>query len=240
MILKRLFQFILILVATNSFSQNGDFKYHTELCECNAKFDTTICTRKELQNTIDLLWWAPSIDYSSTVWTLEEIEQLNVQDLRTECEAKINKIRTAKFVNHPFWNQLLAERIRFYESTCRLKEFTIQAYSNPKILLEYDLVDSTCIYYRNALIAGGEQLIDAWFTLHEDQKKNNGSPENLQRRFDEKYHSDKRLEYARLEVMTFGWWNNANHQLPHINAHYIYEDEFEKLFVEVKCECDEP
>lgn len=238
--ISKLFKFILILISTNSFSQIGDFLYHTELCECTAKFDTTKYTRKELRNTIDSLWWAPNIEYSSTAWKLEDIQKLNVEDLRTECKEKKNKIQTIQFVKNPFWNKLLAERIQFYESSCRLKEYTIQAYSNPKILLEYELVDSTCIYYRDALIAGGDQLIDAWFILHEKQKKNNGSPENLQRRFDTKYYSDNRLEYARMEIMTFGWWNNANHLLPHINPNYRYDEEFEKLFINVVCECDEP
>ena len=153
--IKRIFTILLILISTNSFSQIGDFKYYTELCECNAKFDTTKYTRQELQNTIDSLWWAPNIEYSSTVWKLSEIENLSIQELRNECDEKINKIQNVQFVNDPFWKKLLAERIQFYESSCRLKEYTILAYSKPKILLEYELVDSTCIYYRDALIAGG-------------------------------------------------------------------------------------
>ncbi|MDD2983688.1 MAG: hypothetical protein PHQ74_09895 [Crocinitomicaceae bacterium] len=238
--IRKLITVILILINTNSFAQYANFEYNTELCECIAKFDSTKYSRQELQNTIDYLWNSNYISTNSTPRKLEDIEKLNVTDLRKECDEKINTLKSLKIVNEPFWTKLLAEQIAFYESTCRLKEFTILAYANPKILLTYELVDSTCIYYRDALIAGGDQLIKAWYALHEKQKSNNGSPENLQRRFDNKYYSDHRLEYARMEVMSFGWWNSANHLLPHINTYYDYNEEFEKLLIDIECDCDEP
>lgn len=238
--IRKIITVILILISSNSFAQYANFEYNTELCECTAKFDSTKYSRQELQNTIDYLWNSSYINYNATVGKLEEIKKLNVADLRKECDEKINKLKSLKVVNEPFWTKLLAEQIAFYEGTCRLKEFTILAYANPKILLEYDLVDKKSIYYRDALIAGGDQLIEAWFKLHKEQKSNNGSPENLQRRFDIKYNSDNRLEYARMEVMTYGWWNSANHLLPHVNTHYRYEEEFEKLLIDIECDCDEP
>jgi hypothetical protein len=238
--IKKLIAIILIFTSANSYAQYADFSYNTELCECMAKFDTTKYSRQEVQNTIDYLWNSSYISTNSSAQKLEDIEKLSVADLRKECDEKINNLKSLKFVNEPFWTKLLTEQIAFYESTCRLKEYTILAYSNPKILLEYELVDSTCIYYRDALIAGGDKLMKTWLTLHKKQKSNNGSPENLQKRFDKKYYSDAKLEYARMEVMTYGWWNSANYLLPHINTNYDYQEEFEKLLLDVECECDEP
>lgn len=238
--INKLIAIILLFISANSYAQYADFNYNTELCECMAKVDTTKYSRQELQNTIDHLWNSSYISANSSARKLVDIKKLSVTELRKECDEKINNLKSLKFVNEPFWSKLLAERILFYESTCRLKEYTILAYNNPKILLEYDLVDSTCIYYRDALIAGGDQLIKAWLTLHKEQKSSNGSPENLQRRFDEMFYSDSKLEYARMEVMTYGWWNSANHMLPHINNSYDYQEEFEKLLIDVECECEEP
>ena len=48
------------------------------------------------------------------------------------------------------------------------------------------------------------------------------------------------IKHARMEVMTYGWWNSANHLLPHVNTHYRYEEEFEKLLIDIECDCDEP
>ncbi len=230
----------LIFISINSFAQHAKFVYATELCACTAKFDSTKYSRQELQNTMDYLWNSQYIRADATASKLDNVDKLSVADLRKECDDKIIKLKSLQFVNDAFWTQVLAENIAFYESTCRLKEYTISAYANPNILLEYNLVDSTCIYYRNALINGGDELIKAWFKLHEKQKSNNGSPENLQKRFDKKYYSAYRLEYARLEVMQFGWWNSANHMLPHVNIYYNFEEEFEKLLMDVNCECDEP
>lgn len=114
------------------------------------------------------------------------------------------------------------------------------AYTNPDSLLKYDLVDSTCIYYRNALIAGGSTMIEAWVQLNEEQKSENGDPENVQKEFDAKYFSPQYLDYARIDLMIFGWWNHANHLLPHINPSYDYSKEFERLLIDHECECDEP
>jgi hypothetical protein len=48
------------------------------------------------------------------------------------------------------------------------------------------------------------------------------------------------MEYARLEIMKFGWWNSANHVIPHVNKSYNYAEEFKRLLIDVDCECDEP
>jgi hypothetical protein len=106
--------------------------------------------------------------------------------------------------------------------------------------MSYSLVDSTCIFYRDALISGGQKMLDAWVVLNENLKKKNGDPEKLQRKFDEQFNSVNRLDYARLELMSFGWWSSANRLIFHIMDSGEFEAEFKKLFIKVKCECDEP
>jgi len=240
MILKRFFLFTFILFGVNAYPQSSVFNYWTELCDCSAKFDSTKITREQLQNTFDYLWWAPLIDSDATAWTLDQIDDLSMDELQKECAERINKLQTLDFVDDEFWNRLKNERITYYNSTCRLREYTILAYSNPDTLLSYDLVDSTCIYYRDALIAGGQKMIEAWIKLNELQKRINGDPDNLQRKFDEKFNASNKLEFARLEIMKFGWWNSANHRIPHINTSYNFAEEFERLLTGIECECDEP
>lgn len=228
------------IVPNNVFSQYAEIEYYTELCGCVAKFDSTQYTRQQLQNTIDYLWWMPNIDTDATgLKDVKSAEEL-INDLKTECMQKIERLQTLDFVNDTFWQKLKNEIIEYYISTCRLKEYTMLAYDNPKILLEYDLVDSTCMYYRDALIKGGEAMLKAWAKLNEVLKSNNGYPDQLQREFEEKYNSDNRLTYAKEAIMVFGWWNNANHLLPHIDFSYNYREEFEKFLNNVECECDEP
>ncbi|RIH62687.1 hypothetical protein D1164_23635 [Mariniphaga sediminis] len=83
-------------------------------------------------------------------------------------------------------------------------------------------------------------MVDAWMKLHEYQKSRNGNPEKVQQKFEEKSNSPHKLEYARLEIMKFGWWNSANRKLPHINTSIYYPNEFERLLIDIECDCDEP
>ena len=214
--------------------------FHTEMCECVAEFDSTQYTREQLQNTIDFLWFAPYIENHGLVWSIDEMYDLNSTKLKSECEERIKTLRKIDIVDDEFWQKLRNEQIAFYEGTCELKFYSIAAYTNPDTLLHYQLDDSLAIYYRDALIEGGDQMIEAWIKLNEAKKKMNASPESLQRKFDERYNSDSALDYARLEIMLFGWWNSANRLLPHINSSYHYFEEFGGLMESVSCECDEP
>jgi hypothetical protein len=240
MIIKKILIITLIFTSIDSHAQDAEFKYWKELCDCKAIFDSTKIPRAQLRNTFDYLWWAPNIDSDGTAWTLDKIDDLNIETLRQECSERINKLQTLEFVNDSFWTDLIEERIKYYKSTCLLREYTILAYSNPDTLLHYDLVDENCIYYRDVLIAGGQKLIDAWVKYKDDWVEKNGYVERNQKKFDKEFNSPRREDYARLELMLYGWWNSANHILPHVNSTYNYAEEFERLFITVDCECDEP
>jgi hypothetical protein len=149
-------------------------------------------------------------------------------------------LNTLDFIKNKFWIQVKNDRIKEIESTCMLRRYTIMAWNNPDTLLAYEVIDSTCIYYRDALINGGQQMIEAWIFLNEIMKRKNGYPEMVQKKFDEEFSSIYRLDYARLEIMVFGWWNNANHFIFHVESSGNFEKEFNKLFFKVRCECDEP
>jgi len=83
-------------------------------------------------------------------------------------------------------------------------------------------------------------MIEAWFYLNELMKSKNADPERVQRNFDERFNSKNKFDYARLELLTFGWWNNTNHLIFHLSETGEFESEFKNLFIKVKCECDEP
>jgi len=230
---------ILLLPGKQALGQLASYHYWTDLCDCRGSFDSTIYSREELLNTFDYLWRAPVLQADATAWTLEEMAALSVADVQEECGERIADLKTRIFVDDPFWTGLRAEQIRYYEASCYLRKLTIIAYENPDTLLQYKLVDSTCIYYRDALIAGGQDLLDAWAKLTESKKSTNADPSKLDREYWQMYNSGHRLDYALMEVMAFGWWNNANHLLPHIDPNYYYELEFERLFTDVECICDE-
>jgi hypothetical protein len=144
-------------------------------------------------------------------------------------------------IDDAFWHERKQQTIEFFESTCRLKEITILAHTNPDTLLYYDLVDSTCIFYRDALIAGGDEMLDAWIVLHNYQMIKNGltKDKEQQQKFEQKLNSPEKYDHAWREIISFGWWNNANRLLPHLE-NGNYEKHYQKFLTDIACECDEP
>ena len=59
----------------------------------------------------------------------------------------------------------------------------------------------------------------------------------LLKKYHKKKNSEKWKEHARLDIMTFGWGNAANHYIVRFNGYYM--DEFETLLLSKKeIECD--
>ena len=65
-------------------------------------------------------------------------------------------------------------------------------------------------------------MFEAWLALHEIKKSKNNNPEKLERKFLEQMNSLERMEYARLELMKFGWWNCANQTVQHLDIDINY------------------
>ena len=228
-----------LLCHSNLSAQYADFEYMTELCECKAQFDSTKYSRQQLQNTFDHIYWNNASNIDTHPTDFDKNVPVLLDSLEAEHRRKLEFLEQLDIVDDKFWQRERDKMIKYINSTCELRRVTIRARLDPKELLDYKLVDSTCKYFRDALIAGGDQLLKAWTVLNEIQKKRNGDPEGLQRRFERDYSSPDRLQIARREVMTFGWWNHANALLPHIDDDG-YEENFNRLLKDIQCECDEP
>ena len=137
---------------------------------------------------------------------------------------------------HEFWELARQNRIKEISETCNLKALTIIAYDNPDTLMAFIKTDSLTTFFRDALISGGDKLLEAWKVLNEIQKSKNGFPENVQRKFETQFNSAQKMDYARLAVMQFGWWNHTNHLIYH-DPRTAYWQEFEKLFFKLESDC---
>jgi len=221
-------------------SQNAYYEFSTELCYYKCTFDSTIYSREQLDNTYKYLWFPAYNYYDATVWNIQDLDTLSIGANQSVCNENLFKLEKLAFIDNPYWEKVRQNRILQYLSSCRLREFTIFAYFYPDTLMYYETVDSTCIFYRNAIIAGGEELLNAWAVLIEEQKKNNANPARVQAEYEEKLNSELKYEYARMEVIMFGWWNNANRLIYHMNIDGYMQMEFEKLFSSWAVECDEP
>lgn len=230
---------LLLLCSIKMSAQYATFEYQTELCDCKAKFDSTKYSIKQLQNTLELYSGRAAYIAIGPFMLFKASSDFLLDSLEREGTQRLKYLNRHDIVNDKFWQGVRARVVKYINSTCELRRVTILAQNDPKELLNYKLVDDNCKYFRDALIAGGDELLKAWPVLNEIQKKKNVRPAWVQHQFEEKYNSPEKLEYAREEVFMYGWWNFANNLLPHIHEKGL-EENFERLLKDVQCDCDEP
>lgn len=219
-------------------AQYAKFEYSTEFCDCKAQFDSTKYSRQQLQNTIEYLYSMTPTLINIHPFDFDEDIEVLLDSLESGRRQKLELLEHLDIVDDDFWQGERKRMIEYISGMSELIRVTFLAHQNPRELLSYKPADSTCIYFRDALIAGGDQLLKAWTVLNEMQKKKNASPEEVQRNFERAYNSPDRLQYARKEVLKYGWWNCANHLLPEFRGDG-YEENFERLLKDVQCECEE-
>jgi hypothetical protein len=216
------------------------FKWDTELCSNTGEYDSEKYTEEELKNTHDT-WGMHSGAYLST--NTNPTSAADAEKLTRELTAEYNERKASynqKVISNPYWEKVKADRIHELEDTYELKKIAIEAYSNPSVLLN-NRFSKNCTEYAKALISNDTiLLLKTWNNLAEKQKKNNGSPEKFMERHLEKYNSKDRIQNARQEIMTYGWWNCANAEVYRVDDDGTMEKEFNKLFTNVTFECDEP
>jgi hypothetical protein len=217
------------------------FKWDTELCANTGTYNSEKYTEEELKNTYDL-WFTHSggnLSTNSSPSSQAEIDKLSISDLTAE----YNEIKASydkKIISSPYWEKIKAEKLHELNDTYELKKIAIEAYSNPSVLLN-NRFSKNCTEYTKALTSNDSILmLKTWNNLAQKQKKNNGSPEEFMKRHLEKYNSKDRVLNAKLELMTYGWWNCANAAAFKINDDGTMAKEFAKLFIKVTSECDEP
>ncbi len=226
---------------SNNSNTTAVFKWTTELCENEGTYNAKMYSEVELKNTYDL-WFTFSgiaLETDSNAFRIEDIEKLSINELTSEYIDK-KALYNRKIVSTPFWNKIKAERLQELEDEYELKKITIEAYSNPEVLLN-NKYSKYCSEYAQVLSSNDTiELLKSWRNLIEKQVSKNGSPEKFMERYNEKYNSKDRLIYAKIELMNFGWWNCGNHEIKRVNQDGTTEEEFNKLFLHVKTECDEP
>lgn len=216
------------------------FKWDTELCSNTGEYNSEKYTEEELKNTYNI-WGMHSSAYLNTNTT--PTSATDAEKLTRELTAEYNERKASynqKIVSNPYWEKVKADKIHELEDIYELKKIAIEAYSNPSVLLN-NRFSKNCTEYAKALISNDTiLLLKTWNNLAEKQKKNNGSPEKFMQRHLEKYNSKDRIQNAKQEIMTYGWWNCANAEVYRVDDDGTMEKEFNKLFTNVTFECDEP
>lgn len=232
--------FILFIIQVFAFAQANTFKWNDEMCLYEGSFNSAKYSSEQLENTYKL-WFSSDfiLETESTAWTIDEVKKLSIDELDNEFQSKYNILKNLDIVNVKYWKTLKENQLKELEQVYNLKKVTILAYRNPSVLKDYALADSCLNKYLPALLDGGEKLLLTWKTLNEEKRRFNANPERLRGIFMTQYASPDKYKYARLEIMSFGWWNCANNSIAYVN-HDIEAEMFKKLFVKItKEECED-
>lgn len=218
------------------------YKWETPSCSISGTYDSSKYTEEELKATLDLCYvFDGSVLLISDAHPLDitDIAKLNTKALEEEYKEQ-QKMFSRPVVKTEFMEKLRKDKLKELDEEYELKKITIEAYNNPKVLLKSKYA-SKCNEYVEALTAEDTtKLFDAWTKIVDEQAKTNGDPDSLKAEHKTQKESADKLAYAKKYVMTYGWWNCANENMFRVESTGKSGEEFQKLFTNVKRECDEP
>ncbi len=251
--LALLFTFSIFLSPLNATQNNpfenpgkGIFKFDTELCSNIGYFDDQKYSIQQIQDTYKL-WFQYSNYYLETpmVFQLKDLEKVRsnqkniLQKLDHDYQKISSEISALKVVNTPFWTIIKKKILEQLKKVYELKRIEIQAYSDPKFLINNNS-PAKCKIYAEALNNNDENLMQQWKKLRIEMSERNVDPDRIMNEFYIFSKSQNKRDYAIIDLVNFGWWNCNNNQLEeHLDSGSM-QDAFYKLFTKVEEECDEP
>lgn len=218
--------------------------WYTELCAMNSKFDTSKYTKKQLKDTYQL-WFGTSgyIDFDGyPVFKLEDKTE-PIEVLEEKYAQRKEALENLEVVDLPYWNNLKKLKIQELNSFYEHEKLAFSAFSNLSLLKNTSYNPKAKVYV-DALVSGDSLImVSAWKKLNEEQKADNASPDYVEQKFQSRLNSQQCLEYAKMELFSFGWNNNTIKSCKECkeleNTEIMYQ-EYKKLFISTTEECDEP
>lgn len=215
------------------------YEWDSDACHFTGYFNARHYSKVQLDNTWELLFGSAALATDATPFHPADIERLSLDTLKKEYTRRIAHYRTMRVVPQAQWLKLKKLKIQEMEDDYRAKKLTIAAFANPAVLLPTSYAGD-CKRYARGLAAQNDSLIlQDWRSLAEERKLLNGIPEAYMAEFNAQYQSEDRLLYAKIDLLTYGWWNCANNSIRHVEVTEKMYGQFEKLFVDVASECDD-
>ncbi len=225
------------------FGQTAKFKWSDLTCEHESKYKTNLYTETQINNcyllTQDDVF---RIANTPSVFNPEDIKSLNLDTLDQEFKTKSLRLKTLDIPKTKEWenirNKILIELDQLYT----LSRIVYVAYLSDdyNALSKYNSSDTCLQKHSSALIAGGDSLLNNWYDITTELAQNNGSPENIWKKYYQNLSSENKFLFAKVDVTTFGWWNCAVIYVEFFDRNLVLK-EFKKLFINTKqIDCNEP
>lgn len=219
-------------------AQSTSFTWQDEVCQNTGHFAAGQYTQQQLRDAYKLVEY-PSVMDTRDVWELAEMRSDTITRrlarLDAEHQRRITGLRGLEVVPQPYWRNLQQLRIREQEELYQLMRANFRGYLTPSALVSASNAPACRAYAQ--VLAGTDTaaLVRAWRQLEDGQKARNGDPERLEAEFQRQNHSAQRLDYARLRLTKFGWWNCVNGARKHGDVYNQQQPNlaFVKLFTKI-------
>lgn len=210
-------------------AQTKVFEFEEGLCSFKGFYDSKKYTSKQLEDTFSLFNSGHYVDDEGSLEELNESYALAIQG-----------IKNLQLLDIAYFKELRMAVLRYLQETHALKQVQKTAKTDPAKLITAVKPGTVAHKYAVALNKGGEDLLVAYKALVQEQMKNNGAPEYLWDKYLQNMKQTNKLDLAFEEVLVFGWWNNANQLVHHIDYDGSQLEKFLTVFKKVETDCDEP
>ncbi|TGE18055.1 hypothetical protein [Hymenobacter elongatus] len=216
------------------------YTWESDACRYAGRYNPRRYTRAQLDGTWQVLSQTPLLHYRTLPAQPADIERLNLDSLEADYARLRTQYLRLAVVPQPAWQKLKRARLRELEAEYQASKIILNAFisSGASFTTAYA---AGCERYTQGLAAQNDSLIRRdWQRLAEEHKKQSGIPESYMARFDEQYASADWLLYAKIDLLTYGWWNCVNTNMARPQPGEQLHQQFEQLFVgAVRTDCDE-
>ncbi|WP_257667437.1 hypothetical protein [Parapedobacter tibetensis] len=231
------------LIPGMSFTQEAVFKWEDELCAYESVYDSAAYSRAQIENAHAFLWIDSYHLNTVSVFKPEDIERLDLSKLEDDYMRLKTKLVDLDLPPTAVWQQIKRTKLNELDQYYTKSRIAYQAYMDgvPNALRQFDKPDSVLTRYADALITGGDDLLEVWHDLIAQRAPNNANPEYVWQEYRSQYESTNRLMYAKVYVLTFGWWNHSNGLIERLEHDEAFYKEFGNLFITTETiDCEEP
>ena len=214
------------------------FSWFFGMCNYTGTYDANKYTEEQLKNTLDYLIHGKGTLKLFSIFTPDDLKRIKERDIEQEYNKILKELKSIEFVNTRYFNEIKQKQIKHVERMKTLSLLEIKSYSDPKVLLNDPYTKEHCTEYTNALIAGGDALLDMRKKMAEESRDSGNNA--AWPKYIEESESSNKLELARIYVSTFGWWNCVNNGIEYLDEYELHESGFLSLFNDITKECEEP
>ena len=214
------------------------YAWDTEMCHYTGRYNPRRYVKEALDNAYQLLFGSAMLTTDTSIFQPEDVGTLHLDSLTAEYTRNLRRYRSMRLLPQPMWRTLQKQAIQELEDDYRAKKLYIEAFADPTVLLSARMPADCRKYVEGLTVHNDSLVLRDWQRYVEEQKQHIGYDTNSER-FTRQFNSPNRLLYAKIDLLTFGWWNCMNNSIRRVQPTEKMGDAFPRLFTNIRIECED-